>query len=79
MNRYIVKKEDMNKRIDKLISEVYKDISRVMIQKLIIEENLKVNDNKVKASYKVNVGDIIEFNIDEPEELDIMSYMKIMI
>lgn len=71
MNRYIVKKEDMNKRIDKLISEVYKDISRVMIQKLIIEENLKVNDNKVKASYKVNVGDIIEFNIDEPEELDI--------
>lgn len=71
MNRYIVKKEDMNKRIDKLISEVYKDISRVMIQKLIIEENLKVNDNKVKASYKVNVGDIIEFNIDELEELDI--------
>lgn len=71
MNRYIVKKEDMNKRIDKLISEVYKDISRVMIQKLIIEENLKVNDNKVKASYKVNVGDIIEFNIDEPEESDI--------
>ena len=71
MNKYIVKKEDENKRIDKLISEKYDNISRVTIQRMINEGNLLVNNNKIKSSYKVNIGDTIEFSLDEPEELNI--------
>lgn len=71
MNKYIVKKEDENKRIDKLIPEKYDNISRVTIQRMINEGNLLVNNNKIKSSYKVNIGDTIEFSLDEPEELNI--------
>lgn len=71
MNKYIVKKEDENKRIDKLISEKYDNISRVTIQRMINEGNLLVNNNKIKSSYKVNIGDTIEFSLYEPEELNI--------
>lgn len=71
MNKYVVKKEDENKRIDKLISEIYNDISRVTIQRIISEGKLLVNNNKVKSSYKVNTGDNIEFDLDKPEELNI--------
>ena len=71
MNKYVVKKEDENKRIDKLISEIYNDISRVTIQRIISEGKLLVNNNKVKSSYKVNTGDNIEFGLDKPEELNI--------
>ena len=71
MNKYIVKKEDENKRIDKLIAEVYKDISRMTIQRLINGGKLKINNKNVKVSYKVSEGDIIEFDLQEPEEIDI--------
>lgn len=71
MNKYIVKKEDENKRIDKLIAEVYKDISRMTIQRLINDGKLKINNKNVKVSYKVSEGDIIEFDLQEPEEIDI--------
>ena len=71
MNKYIVKKEDENKRIDKLIAEVYKDISRMTIQRLINDGKLKINNKNVKVSYKVSEGDIIEFDLQEPEGIDI--------
>lgn len=71
MNKYIVKKEDENKRIDKLIAEVYKDISRMTIQRLINDGKLKINNKNVKVSYKVSEGDIIEFDLQEPEKIDI--------
>ena len=71
MNKYIVKKEDENKRIDKLIAEVYKDISRMTIQRLINDGKLKINNKNVKVSYKVSEGDSIEFDLQEPEEIDI--------
>ena len=47
MNKYIVKKEDENKIIDKLISEKYDNISRVTIQRMINEGNLLVNNKFV--------------------------------
>ena len=71
MNKYIVKKEDENKRIDKLIAEVYKDISRMTIQRLINDGKLKINNKNVKVSYKVSEGDNIEFDLQEPEKIDI--------
>ena len=41
------------------------------IQRLINDGKLKINNKNVKVSYKVSEGDIIEFDLQEPEEIDI--------
>lgn len=51
-------------RIDKYLSNET-EYSREFISSIIDEKKLFVNGNIVKASYKVNIGDIIEF---EPEK-----------
>ncbi len=65
-------KECVGIRIDKAIASMDKDISRAMIQKLIDEEKLLVNGKKVKSSYKVNLGDEIIVQIEEPKEINLM-------
>ena len=71
----VVNKENI--RLDVYISGVT-DISRSKIQKLIRQEKVLVNDNKVNSSYMVKVGDNItindelDFDIDvEPEDIKI--------
>ena len=66
-----VNEENAGKRLDVYISEIEKDISRSMVQKLIEEENIKVNEKKQKASYKVQLEDNIEIKIPEAKEVDI--------
>ena len=62
---------DENKRIDSYISNINNDYSRTAIQRLIDEGNLKVNGKKVKASYKVQAGDIIEVEESPPKEIEL--------
>ena len=70
-NRYIVKEELNKTRLDKAVATMDKDVSRVLVQRLIDEGNLTVNGKVQKASYKVMSGDEIEFSIDEPKEANI--------
>lgn len=63
---YIIKKEGT--RLDKAIAELDKDISRMMIQKLIEENKVLVNEKKEKPSYKVKENDIITIEIEKPKE-----------
>jgi 23S rRNA pseudouridine1911/1915/1917 synthase len=65
MKEYIADEELKNLRIDKAISEKDSNFSRVAIQRMLEEENILVNGKKVKASYKLQVGDKI--TIEEPE------------
>lgn len=60
-------------RLDKYISDNMQDLSRTYIQKLIEEKNIMVNSKKTKASYKLNLGDRIELNIPEEEELELVA------
>ena len=64
--KYISK--DSGIRLDKYLSEQNKDLSRVMIQRLIDSGNVTVNEKIVKASYKVNVEDVIKVVVEEPKE-----------
>ena len=41
--------EDVGIRIDKFLSEQLEDLSRSYIQKLIKDENILVNDKKIKV------------------------------
>lgn len=70
MKKLIINKEQAGNRIDKIISETGEVISRATVQRLIEEEKILVNGKTTKASYKVQVGDKIEIQEDEPQEID---------
>lgn len=53
-------------RIDKYLGEVLQDTSRSYIQKLIMEQNILVNNEPCKSNYKLRNGDIISIDIPEP-------------
>ena len=63
---YIV--QTSGERIDKFINEKNTELSRSMVQKLIENGNIKVNDNIIKASYKINKNDNIKIILEEPKE-----------
>ena len=73
--QYIVNDEDVfvGERIDKFLSEQNEEFTRSYIQKLIEEENVLVNGNIVKASYKIKAGDNITVNADDVDELEIVA------
>jgi 23S rRNA pseudouridine955/2504/2580 synthase len=57
-----VKKEDIGIRLDKILLKKFNSLSFIKIQKLIRIGFFKVNNRRVKSSYKVNVADKIEYN-----------------
>lgn len=69
MEKYIIKEGDI--RLDKEISKLKNDLSRVAIQRMIEEGKILVNDKKVKSSYKVNIGDSITIEKEETIEADL--------
>ena len=71
MKKFIVEKEEENKRIDSYLSEKNEDLSRVAIQRLISEEKVKVNNKKVKPSYKVQENDEITLEEEQPKEISL--------
>lgn len=68
MKKIVVNKEDKEIRIDKYLSSFDDCVSRNEIQRLIDEGKIRVNGKKVKTSYKVQDGDNIEIEKDEPKE-----------
>ena len=67
----ITVEENEGKRIDAYISNAYKELSRTAIQRLIDEGKITVNGNNTKASYKVQMGDVINIQEDKPVETNI--------
>ncbi len=68
---YIIDEKLVGTRLDKCITILDSEISRVTVQRLIDEENIYVNGKKEKASYKVNVGDKICINKPEAKEISL--------
>lgn len=62
--------ENAKVRIDNYLSDKL-DISRSKVQKLIKDGNVLVNGQSVNVSYKVKIGDVIEYSLDLNEETDI--------
>lgn len=72
MKEYKITKNEAGIRIDKLIGELEKEISRTAIQRMIEEGSILVNEKQVKTSYKVAEGDIITINEGKPQEADLL-------
>ena len=69
MEKLIVDLENM--RLDAYIASKITNLSRTNIQRLIEEENILVNGQKKKISYKVQNGDVIQINIPDAKETSI--------
>ena len=66
----IVAKQE-NVRLDLYISKQKEGLSRTMVQKLIESGNIKVNGNKQKISYKVQINDCITIDVPKAKEVDL--------
>ncbi len=73
MKRKITVKSDENKRIDVYISGIDDKYSRTAVQRLLEEKKIEVNGKMIKPSYKVQIGDQIEIEEEEPKESKIQA------
>lgn len=71
MTKIKVEEEYVGLRIDKALTLINKEHSRGYIQQLIEQNLVFVNDNAVKASYKLKLDDSIVFGEIATEESDI--------
>lgn len=68
---YIVEDSYVNQRLDFFLSQQFDDMSRSYIQKLIKDGNIWLNSKVQKASYKLQLGDKIDFYVPKVEQLEI--------
>ncbi len=68
---FIVKVEDVGKRLDVFLACNIQDITRSYIKNLIDTENIKVNGISVKAGYLLKLSDKINVDIPDSKEADI--------
>ena len=71
MEQYTIPQELNNIRLDKAVSILNSELSRVAIQRLIEEEKIMVNGKKEKASYKVEINDEISLELPEAKEIEL--------
>lgn len=71
MQEYKIRQDEQNIRLDKIIASIDNSISRTSVQRLIEEGKILVNEKQGKPSYKVNEGDIIKIEKEEPQEIDL--------
>ena len=64
---FTVTEEFQSLRIDKVLGEISPDVSRSMIQQWIKEGHVVVNDKKVKQTYRLALGDVVQ--VDAPEQV----------
>ena len=71
----IVKEDDKNLRIDSFLSKKKKELSGTRIKNLILEKNLKINNQiTINPSKKVSYGDKIIFEVSEPKKQSLEPY-----
>lgn len=68
----VVTENNQNIRIDKYIAESIKELTRSFIDRLIKEQKVLVNGKAIKSSYKVVMGDKIDFILPELKEMDVL-------
>ena len=73
MNEYgfLCEEDIIDTRIDRCIADMYEDMSRSYIQKLIKDGLVYVNGKACKASYRVSPGDMVSFYAPDAKLPDI--------
>lgn len=68
----IVDENDVGKRLDLLVSEIFSEISRSKVQNAIKNGEITVNSSVKKPSYALKEGDKVEVNLKENEPVKIL-------
>ena len=68
---YVEKQYD-NCRLDKFLTDKFKEMSRSFIQKQIKDGYIKVNHKCVKNSFKLQLNDYVQVKICKPKEIEIV-------
>lgn len=68
MKKIIINEGMAGNRIDKTLNQIGVLISRAEVQRLIEESKIQVNGKQTKASYKLQIGDIVEIEEQKPKE-----------
>lgn len=71
MNKYFIEQDNVNIRLDKVISILNPNLSRTAIQRLLEKEKISVNGKYQRASYRVSLNDVIEVEKEEIQESDL--------
>ena len=64
--------EWIGRRIDKVLSEYFKDYSRSFIKKLFDDDLILVNGKKSKPGYNIKNGDIFDISVPDPIDIQII-------
>jgi 23S rRNA pseudouridine1911/1915/1917 synthase len=68
---YIVEEEQVNTRLDVLLTQQHPELSRSHVQKLIEDGFVEVKGKKTKSNYKLRLGDQVVLDVPPPVEVDI--------
>ena len=72
---FIVKEEDNNRRVDMILANHDKSLSRTRVKNLILDSKLKINERVVQdPSIKTKLNDKIELEIVEPKKQSLKPY-----
>ena len=72
---FIVKDDDNNKRVDMILANHDKSLSRTRIKNLILDSKLKINERIIQdPSIKTRLNDKIELEIVEPKKQSLKPY-----
>ena len=72
---FIVGEDDNNKRVDIILADNDKSLSRTRVKNLILNSKLKINERIIKdPSIKTKVNDKIELEIVEPKKQSLKPY-----
>lgn len=69
---FTVALEDQGKRLDQFLQQHVSDISRAQIQKLILQNQVKISDGNLKAAYLLKGGEEILLTLPPLEKLDLI-------
>lgn len=69
--KFCVEKKFQNIRLDKFLVEMKIPTSRSVLKNLIKAGRAKVNNRKVKPSYKIKFQDLVELNLPEAEKIEL--------
>ncbi len=68
---FTIEEQNVGYRVDQFLSDAIPEISRTYIKKLIEENSVMINTANCKSSYKLQLGDKVNVEVPEPEELNI--------
>jgi len=72
---FIVKEDDNNKRVDTILANHDKRLSRTRVKNLILDSKLKINEKIIQdPSIKTKLNDKIELEIVEPKKQSLKPY-----